>query len=151
LTRSNSAADRFFFYFAGHGLTARVNGADIPCICLRNFTPKLTSNAVSLPSVFERLRATQFKEQFFFADACRNLPFSTEFQVSDFDRPAIPIANPFPQFIAYATQPRNTAAELDSAGFEGGAFTGNLLNGLSGKGAAKQWDGEQGEYVVRWN
>src|SRR5262249_49993436 len=68
LKRSNSNGERFFFYFAGHGITARVNGADIPCVCLRNFTPNLTSNAVTLPSVFERFRATQFKEQYFFID-----------------------------------------------------------------------------------
>ncbi len=151
LQRSNSVGERFFFYFAGHGLTARSNGADIPCICLRDFAPDVTTNSISLSSIFERFHASRFQEQYFFIDACRNVPFYTEFQVSDFDRPVAATAPPFPQFIAYATQPRNTAQELIQPGYEGGAFTQVLIDALKGRAAAKQWDAVNGKYLVRWN
>ena len=151
LQRSNSVGERFFFYFAGHGLTARSNGADIPCICLRDFDPEVTTNSLSLTSIFERFHATRFQEQYFFIDACRNVPFYTEFQVSDFDRPVAATAPPYPQFIAYATQPRNTAQELVQPGYEGGAFTQVLIDALKGRAAAKQWDAVNGKYLVRWN
>jgi uncharacterized caspase-like protein len=149
--RSNGRGERLFFYFAGHGLTAQTDFTDQPAICLSNFTKKLTNNALDLATIFEQFRATQFEEQYFFIDACRNTPFPGKYRISGYDVPATATGRVFPQFIAFATQPGNTAAELIEPGYEGGAFTRALMEGLNGKGGAKQWDPAEGHYTVRWS
>jgi DNA-directed RNA polymerase omega subunit len=151
LNKSNRQGERFFFHFSGHGLTSRINFSNQPGIVPTDFKDTLTNKVLTLGSLFELFLATQFKEQFFFIDACRNIPFDTEKRLGDYPNPRKPVPPVSPQFIMYATQPGVKAIEIRQPGNERGAFTDALLAGLRGKGAAKRWDEQAGTYVVRWS
>jgi len=108
LQASGGQGERFFFYFAGHGATARIDFSNQDSIVPTDFTPRLTAKAIPLRSIFEHLQASQFGEQFFFVDACRNIPWEKEereFRVGPLDVPRRPEPPVPPQFIMYATAP----------------------------------------------
>lgn len=151
LDRSASQGERLYLHFSGHGLTARIGGANLSGIVATDFTNKLTDKTLTLWSLFELFQATKFKEQFFFVDACRNIPFATEKRLRDYPNPRKPVPPVSPQFIMYATMPGLLAVEIRAPGNEHGAFTNALLAGLSGTGNAKRWDDQLARYVVRWN
>jgi hypothetical protein len=144
------ARERLFLYFSGHGTayqpkawSGRVDEQDaiIPC----DYEPGL-SQGISIPWIFEYLRASRFSEQFFFFDACRTLspddnprvgknPPSTDCDCCD------PM-----QYTLYATSPSRKT--LDKTG----TFTDLLLAGLTiGKGTAKTYDSRENKYLVRWD
>ncbi len=151
--------DRFFFYFSGHGITnlESVSSGDEQCLVMADFTPTLTNKAVKFNSIKDFFKATRFQEQFFFIDACRNLlQWSYKFETgSTTVKREIDIKrDPVEQFILYSTAPRSKAWEgllepTDKPGEEKGAFTGALLEGLDGDGAAKVYDSNSDEYLVR--
>jgi hypothetical protein len=150
LARSAGKGERFFFYFAGHGLSAPINFAYPSAILTSDFEAILPSNSFALPSLYELFQGTEFKQQFFFVDACRNLAFDTDKRLSDYPNPRKPLAPVSPQYIMYATQPGVKSLEVLVPGNERGVFTTTLLEGLKGKSAAKFWDTQNGDYVVRW-
>ena len=115
-----------------------------------DFSDVLTGQALSLRSIVELFQSTRFREQFFFIDACRNIPYEGEFRISHYDKPRPPAIPVSPQFIMYATGPGLKAQEIHRASDERGAFTSALIEGLNGKGTAKAWSGNDEEYVVRW-
>jgi len=154
LQASGGQGERFFFYFAGHGATARIDFSNQDSIVPTDFTPRLTAKAIPLRSIFEYLQASQFQEQFFFVDACRNIPWEKEereFRVGPLDVPRRPEPPVPPQFIMYATAPLLRAAELREPGDERGVFTQALLAGLRGEGQAKVWDDQTQDYVLHWD
>jgi hypothetical protein len=150
--RVNAGADRFFFYFAGHGLsnTGGPIGHD-DAIAFSDFSPNHPERSLQTEHIFAKLGAMPFTEEFFFIDACRDTPwtgpkpifgnFSTELQLEP-DRPA-PM-----QVQIFATTPGKRAAEVGLAGNERGAFTTVLLAGLRGQGPAKRYDPGLGQYRV---
>jgi Caspase domain len=148
--RSGGQGERLFFFYAGHGITARVANSDETTIVGTDFTDILTDNSCTLSSLLEFFETTQFQDQFFFIDACRNIPWKGEIVPGRWTRPQLrdPGLPPVQQFTFYATSPGSEAREAD----ERGAFTKLLVNGLKGGGAAKAWspDGDEG-YVVRWD
>jgi len=150
--KSGEEGDRFYFYYSGHGLSARMSFTNESGIIPNDFTETLTTKAISLRSIFERFQATRFREQFFFIDACRNIPWEgeREFLIGQFPLPKPPTPPVCPQFIMYATSPGVKAVEIREAGNERGAFTDALLSGLRGAGCAKLWNEDSNEYVVRW-
>lgn len=147
--RSAGQGERFFFYYSGHGLTSRMNFSNQAGIVPSDFTDNWTSAAMTLSSICERFQCTQFMQQIFIVDACRDIPWEREFVISDYSTPCKPTPPVQPQFIMYATSPGLKAIEFSNAGNERGAFTDTLLEGLKGKGAAKVWKSTQ-EYVVTW-
>ena len=151
INRSNGKGERLFFHFSGHGLVDRIAFSDVQALVPTDFTDLLTTRALKLQDILDVFEATQFAEQFFFIDACRNIPWQQEFRIGEYPRPAVrdPNAPAVQQFAFYATSPRLTAAEIGSLSDERGAFTTVLLDGLHGKGAAKVWDVANEEYVVR--
>src|SRR5918995_5950380 len=153
LRRSEGKGERLYFFYAGHGLTARVNQRDENALVASDFSEVLTNNTLALRSIWEFLETTQFEDQFLFVDACRNIPWeNVEFEVGRWPRPRPrqPGQPPTQQFILYATSPGLKARELREAGNERGAFTEALLDGLKGKGTAKAWSEERQRYEVRW-
>lgn len=151
LTRSGAQGERFFFHFSGHGLTGRVNFSHQSAILASDFTDILPTNSLTVASLFELFQGTQFGEQYFFIDACRNLPFDTDKRLGEYPNPREPVPPVSPQFVMYATQPGLKAVEIRNPGDERGAFTRALRDGLRGMGSAKKWDDEKGDYVVRWD
>jgi len=71
---SGGQGERLYFYFAGHGLTARVSNRDESALLGTDFTSINTDNSIALRSLWEYFETTQFADQFFFVDACRNVP-----------------------------------------------------------------------------
>jgi hypothetical protein len=153
LKRSKGKGERLYFFYAGHGLTARVNQRDENALVCSDFTDVLTTNSLALRSLWEFFETVQFQDQFFFVDACRNIPWeNVEFEVGRWPLPRKrdPGLPPAQQFILYATSPGLRAQELQEAGNERGAFTEVLLDGLCGKAKAKAWSSETQNYQVRW-
>ena len=150
LARSGAEGDRSFFHFSGHGVQlADLSNQSV--IVPSDFRPELSTKSFTVQSLFRLFQGTRFKQQFFFVDACRNLALPVELVLSDYPkrRPAVPPVSP--QFVMFATQPGVQAMEVRQPGSEHGAFTGALIEGLRGAGAAKRWDEERGDYVIRWN
>jgi hypothetical protein len=153
LKRSKGEGERLYFFYAGHGLTARVNQRDENALVCSDFTDVLTTNSLALRSLWEFFETVQFQDQFFFVDACRNIPWeNVEFEVGRWPLPRKrdPGLPPAQQFILYATSPGLRAQELQEAGNERGAFTEVLLDGLRGKSKAKAWSPGTQNYQVRW-
>lgn len=149
--RSGGEGERLFFYFAGHGLTARIDFSDEPTLVAADFTDVLSDNSISLRSLWEFFDTTRFADQFLFVDACRN-PWPGELVVGRWTLPGSrrPGQDPAQQFILYATSPGLKAAELSQPGDERGAFTDVLIRGLRGEGAAKAWSPSDRRYTVSW-
>lgn len=153
LKRSKGEGERLYFYYAGHGLTARVNQRDENALVCSDFTDVLTTNSLALRSLWEFFETVQFQDQFFFVDACRNIPWeNVEFEVGRWPLPRKrdPGQPPAQQFILYATSPGLRSQELQEAGNERGAFTEVLLDGLKGTSNAKAWSPDKENYQVRW-
>src|SRR5215203_724565 len=155
IERSGGQGDRLYFFFAGHGLTARVSNRDESALMATDFNFVNTDHSIALRSLWEYFETTQFADQFFFVDACRNVPMweHDEFEIGRWTLPRTrdPGQPPVQQFILYATSPKLRAAEVrDQPGEDHGAFTGALLDGLRGAGAAKAWSWSRECYEVRW-
>jgi uncharacterized caspase-like protein len=153
IQKSEGKGERLYFFYAGHGLTARVNNRDENALVADDFSPVTTNNSLALRSLWELLETTQFQDQFLFVDACRNIPWeNVEFEVGRWPLPRRrdPGLPPTQQFILYATSPGLRAQELTEFGNERGAFTEVLLEGLRGAGSAKAWATETQNYQVRW-
>jgi len=153
LAMSKGEGERLYFFYAGHGLTARVDNRDENALVAADFNAVNTDNSVALRSLWEFFETTQFRDQFFFVDACRNIPWENrEFEIGRWTLPRArdPGLDPVQQFILYATSPGLTAAESNEFGNEQGAFTGALLEGLAGTDFAKAWSWERSCYEVRW-
>jgi Caspase domain len=147
--RSGGKGERFFFYYSGHGLTGRLLRPE-NALAMANFTDLLTENSVGLQSLFDYFKTTQFQEQFFFIDACRNIPWEgQDINVGRMPSRSLTPGLPEPlQYRLYATSDGVRAAEIGEAGNEGGVFTQFLLAGLGGAGKAKAWKVDVDEYVV---
>jgi len=146
ISRSEGAGERFYFHFSGHGLATVVNYTLYNGIIPSDFDDVETTKAINLQSLYNRFLSTRFQEQFFFIDACRNIPFKEPFIISELDRPVEPMVPFPPQFIMYATSSGLKATEVN----EQGAFTGALLEGLAGKGTAKVFSDDEQGYLVTW-
>jgi hypothetical protein len=153
---SGGTGERLFFFYAGHGLTARISNRDESALLATDFTSVNTDNSIALRSLWEFFETTQFDDQFFFVDACRNVPpwgEGAEFELGRWtlSRTRDPGMRPVQQFILYATSPKLKATEVrDVPGEEHGAFTAAVLDGLRGAGAAKAWSWQRNAYEVRW-
>jgi hypothetical protein len=153
LSMSSGKGERLYFFYAGHGLTARVDNRDENALVASDFNAVNTDNSIALRSLWEFFETTQFRDQFFFVDACRNIPWENrEFEIGRWTLPRArdPGLDPVQQFILYATSPGLTATESREFGNEQGAFTGALLDGFAGTDFAKAWSWERSCYEVRW-
>jgi hypothetical protein len=149
--KSGLEGERFYFYYSGHGLSCRQDGRDEQALVPEDFTDRLTTKSFSLRSLRDYFAVTQFRDQFFFIDACRNIPWQGEFRIGEWPRPVSRNPGlPAPQQIVFfATSPGVQAKEIGEAGNERGAFTDALLKGL--KGQAQAWDDGLHQYAVRVN
>jgi Caspase domain len=150
IQRSGGQGERLYFFYAGHGITARVSNSDETTIVGTDFTNIITQNSCTLRSLTEFFETTQFQDQFFFIDACRNIPWRGEIVPGFWTQPQLrdPGLPPVQQFTFYATSPGSEARETAD---ERGAFSKLLLKGLSGEGSAKAWAPDGDGYVVRWD
>ena len=153
IQRSGGAGERLYFYFSGHGISARTGFSDEDAMLFSDFEWLLPDNSWSLRSLSEYFATFQFQDQIMFVDACRNAPRIQEVRIGHWPRPRQRDVGtpPAQQFVLYATSPGLRAAEGGAPGDEHAAFTRVLLNGLRGAGRAKTFDSAAQEYLVRWD
>jgi hypothetical protein len=153
VTESRGAGERLYFFFAGHGITARVANRDESALVTPGFDELHPDHSLAIRSLTEFFETTQFQDQFFFVDACRDIPWrDREFEIGRWPIPRrrAPGQPPVQQFILYATSPGLTAAEVGWEDDASGAFTEVLMKALDGDGRAKAWSWERNCYEVRW-
>ena len=148
LERSGGAGEAFYFFFAGHGLTAWVSKREEGAILTPGFDKEHPEHSLAIRSVLEYFETVQFADQFFFIDACRNAP-KQDFEIGRWPIPRRrdPGKPPVQQFVLYATSPGLTAAQDTWEGI--GEFTKVLKEGLF-EGYAKAWSWDRNCYEVRW-
>lgn len=153
IQRSGGAGERLYFYYSGHGISARTGFSDEDAMLFSDFEWLLPDNSWSLRSLWEYFATFQFQDQIMLVDACRNAPRIQEVRIGHWPRPRQRDVGtpPAQQFILYATSPGLRAAEEGAPGDEHAAFTRVLLNGLRGAGRAKTFDSAAQEYLVRWD
>jgi Caspase domain len=150
LAEHPDGGERLYVYFSGHGFSSGANARLESAIACADFTVNDPSLSFTLQSLYELFRASAFREQFFFIDACRNplFPPGTSFDAGTIRRNAPdPTRRPVEQFVFHATAPGARSQETG----ERGAFTGELLRGLGGAGKAKVWSALDEVYVVRFD
>jgi Caspase domain len=153
VSASRGTGERLYVFFAGHGITARVANRDESALVTPGFDELHPDHSLAIRSLTEFFETTQFEDQFFFLDACRDVPWENrEFEIGRWPIPRRrdPGKPPVQQFVLYATSPGLTAAEVGWPGEAVGAFTDVLMAGLAGDGRAKAWSWERGCYEVRW-
>lgn len=138
LASENENANRFYFYFSGHGIG---ESPDDNALCLADWSRTFRIRALSSRDYINNIVNTgYFNEVFFWLDCCRNsltgckgLPPSN---------PTIGIGDKTPKcrkFIAYATDYTNPAFEASSASSNSPSnnsyFTMALIEGLNGAAA----------------
>src|SRR4051812_30527840 len=143
--KSAQPEDRFYFFFAGHGLTAPSDIAE-EAILPADYTTDNPGAALGVHSILDWLKTSQYNRQFVLIDACRNTPFEKRFAIGRF--PWIPEPSDrrpqVEQFVYMSTSRGLTAAEvttLESAqASRAGVFTSALIEGLRGAGEAKYYN-----------
>lgn len=147
IEQSGGAGEALYFFFSGHGLTAWVAQREEGAILTPGFDELQSDHSLAIRSLLEFFETVQFKDQFFFIDACRSAP-KLDFKVGRWPIPRRrdPGKPPVQQFVLYATSPGLTAAEDRWEGM--GEFSQELMRGLGG--AAKAWSWERNCYEVRW-
>src|SRR5262249_4568413 len=100
--------------------------------------------SITTRSLLDFFKGTQFRDQFFIIDACRDVPWSSEMQLGVMPRPRKhdPTQPAVQQFVFYATSPGMKAVD------ERGTLTETMVAGLKGAGRAKSWDADGERYVV---
>jgi hypothetical protein len=148
LAKSGSAGEAFYFFFSGHGLTTWLAKREEGAILTPGFDTQHPEHSLAIRSILEYFETVQFRDQFFFIDACRNAP-KQEFEIGRWPIPRRrdPGKPPVQQFVLYATSPGLTAAEDRWEGM--GEFTKVLKQGLI-DGEAKAWSWDRNCYEVRW-
>lgn len=127
-------ADRFYFYFSGHGFGSEINQSDI-ALCLTNWSLKRKRSAISSFEYYDLfIRFKIFGEVIFWTDCCRNTsyrirPFGSTldvFRIGSIDTVYM---------IGFATQYMDQAYEVGiGANNESrGIFSQLLLKGLNGE------------------
>jgi Caspase domain len=147
LEQSGGEGDALYFFFSGHGLTTMVAGREEGALLFPGFDQQHPEHSLAIRSVLEFFETVQFKDQFFFFDACRSAP-RRDFDIGRWPIPRRrdPGKPPVQQFVLYATSPGLTAAEDRWQGM--GEFTKVLIPGLHG--GAKAWSWDRNCYEVRW-
>src|SRR5262249_43707342 len=146
--------ERLYVYFSGHGLQYEVTPDRFEsAIVAPDCDLMHPDRSLTISSILDYFEGTGFLDQFFFIDACRNVPWSGRFEAGRVATgpPCGPPAVAPQQFVCLATSKGKAAVELKAAGQEGGAFTDALARGLAGEGNAKAFDQETDRFIVRWN
>jgi hypothetical protein len=148
---AGEARERLYVYFAGHGFSVDEDFSVQNAIAFADFDRDRTDNSIVVSDLLSELSFTGFAEQILVFDACRNIPFEGRLRAGRISRPFDRAAGPTEQFCALATTALNRTSDGAAAGSEEASFSGCLMHALAGDGAAKVWNEESNEYVVRWD
>ena len=152
MTKSEGRGEPLWFYFSGHGVTAEWANREESALVFPGVDPSRPVQTLAVRSLAEFFETTQFKDQFFFIDACRNRVDP----IGDRDRS---VADPAParpgpgsrSSSSSSTRPRLGRRQRTRSGRSNRARSRSvLLAGLAGEGAAKAWSWERRRYEIRW-
>jgi hypothetical protein len=148
--RNGSDIDRFFFYFAGHGLLAFRDGAQTePISVLLPIDVATLSDDGDKMLVFDEvlsyLRLAGPKEQLYFLDACRNLPYEKQPKYGSLGWDREPPGPTRAQAVLYAVSLMGEALAAQD-GF--GAMSDALVGALAAEGCALDYALFDGGYIV---
>ncbi len=140
--------DVLYFYFAGHGIQfygdfAQTQGrAAVLTADFQDFSDG--SEMLDISELLDLLGEDGPPQQFYFIDACRNLPYDKPPRVASLN--LVPERlGPRAQAVLYSVSPRGTAvAAIDGLG----VMTSALLRALDGEGLAAEPDDVNGDYRV---
>ena len=135
-------ANRFYFYFAGHGIGVETNTQDTG-LCLAKWSSIRRNYALSIQKYLQlMIDLGYFKQLIFWADCCRGALYNISPEGSTIQLSANgPNAGRAGYFLGYATQYQDPSYEAEiQPGETRGIFTEVLLSGL--KGAAANENGE---------
>jgi Caspase domain len=145
-----SEIDRFFFFFAGHGIAAFSGAtrgeartallpADVESLDLDG------NLLLDFDDLRARMRFRGPKEQLYFLDACRDLPYARQPDVGPIGWAERPRAAERAQAVLYAVPPLGQA-RAEKGGL--GTMTRHLVDALHGRGEALDWDDDLEAHVV---
>lgn len=148
--RSGEQYDRLFFFFAGHGLLAYRDGgrAVLHTAILPADVEDLRRDGDLLIDVDELLDVMSLagpREQFYFIDACRDLPYDTHPNVGGLGLAGEPPGYARSLSCLYAVSPLGKAVGQKHGM---GAMTTDLIAALRGEGSGLAHDPETDTFVV---
>jgi hypothetical protein len=146
---AGDARERLYVYFAGHGFSVDDDFTVQGAIAFADFDRNRTDNSIVVRELLSELSFTGFAEQILVFDACRNIPFEGRLRAGRISRPFDRVPGVTQQFCALATTALNRTS--DGTGAEDASFSACLMRALAGEGAAKVWNEDANEYVVRWD
>jgi hypothetical protein len=143
---------RFIFFFAGHGCLGYVDAArsrahtTLAPVEFDHFGH--ADRLIDLDDIVERMLVAGPQEQFFFVDACRDIPYDAVPNLS-----AIPWGAAKPgvaraQAVLYAVKPFGQATGVRSGM---GVMTTHIVSALDGTGRALEFDPDLNDYVITAN
>jgi uncharacterized caspase-like protein len=106
LSMSGGKGERLYFFYAGHGLTARVDNRDENALVASDFNAVNTDNSIALRSLWSSSRRPSSATSSSSWTPCRNIPWENrEFEIGRWTLPRArdPGLDPVQQFILYAT------------------------------------------------
>ena len=143
--------DRLYVHISCHGLSATgLLGGD--AILPADFKTTVPTLSLQVQGLLDYLKISRFRLQFFFIDACRNVPFEGRFNAGPFPiAPEVADMRPEVEQFVFAATSRGLKSNEDRsrANDERGVFTEALLRGLRGEGAAKRYNLLKRRYEVR--
>jgi len=151
LYREGEEIQRFFFYFAGHGILAFRDPAATEAVTalLPEDVEDLGEDGnllINLDEVRSYLRLAGPREQFYFIDACRDMPYDqSPPRLGSLGFGSQPPGPARSQSVLYAVSELGQARASTN---EGGDLTRHLLGALEGQGCSLDYDAERLEYVV---
>ncbi len=150
-TKAAKPDDRLYVHFACHGMRATgLLGGD--AILPADFQSNVPILSLQTQSILDYFKISRFRHQFFFIDACRNVPFQGQFNAGRFpDEPGVAQMRPDVEQFVFAATSRGFRAHEDRSreNDERGVFTEALLRGLRGEGEAKRYNLLKRRYEVK--
>jgi len=148
--RQDEALDRFVFFYAGHGILAATDAAGSSSRTA--LVPVDAENLerdgrrlIDFTDLLDRMRQAGPREQLYFVDACRDMPYERHPDVGRLGWASQGQAYARAQAAIYAVSPRGKAeGRVDGLG----VMTGHLLEALDGEGIALDYDAARDIFVV---
>jgi hypothetical protein len=142
--------DRFLFFYAGHGILAYSDAAHT-----RTRTALVPADVADLKrdgrqlidfaELMDVLALTGPQEQLYFIDACRDMPYEQQPDVTPLGWSGKSLSAERAQFSIFAVSPLGKARGSRNGM---GVMTGYLLEGLDAKALALEYDSERFAYTV---
>lgn len=152
-----ATTDRFWFFYAGHGLAPAGGGPDeapvvVPVdVAVRDLDFYRSSKPIELGNWIRRMQVCAPNEQVYFVDACRGIVVNEDVVTATtslfFDLRKVQAASQARQAVLFAT----TAGQLANEQRLHGLFSSALLDGLNGRGPRLEPDAAKLDFTLNFS